>query len=197
MSKSVDLRLTYLWQFKWYPLPLIPLPLKTTSQLCQSPQPSLPKYNPVPLLEEQVCQEEAEAVCQEEEVHLEEVEEAHLEEEMLTNLPKEMENPWAHYQWSLKEITQRLRVSSENSPPTFSSTMMSQHLPPLSKELPLPSLASKDQRSTNGCNSNSNGWWCYNQQTTPIPHTNNSSWTFMLISWILKRPKEQGSNCKH
>ena len=75
--------------------------------------------NPVPLLEEQVCWEEA---------HPEEVEEGHLEEEahqedtqeeeMPTNPLKEMENLWVHYPQYLKEIAQKLRVSSENSPPT-------------------------------------------------------------------------------
>ena len=105
-SKSADLRLTYLQQFKRYPLPLIPL-LKTASQLCRLPQPLQLKYNPVLFLEEQVCQEEAEEAHQEEvaEVHQEEVVEVHREEETPTNQPKEMENPWAHYQQSLKEIT--------------------------------------------------------------------------------------------
>ena len=37
MSKSEDLQLTYLQQFKHYPLPLIPL--KSTIPICQSPQP--------------------------------------------------------------------------------------------------------------------------------------------------------------
>ena len=134
MNRSVNLQSTYLQQFKQYPLPLIPLPLETASQLCRSPQPSQPKDNPVPLLEEQVHQEEA-CLEEAEEAHLEEAEEAHLEEaeeahpeeveevhqgeEMPTNLLKEMENPWAHYQWSLKEIAQKLRASSENSPLTF------------------------------------------------------------------------------
>ena len=45
----------------------------------------------------------------------------------------------------LKEITQKLRAS-ENSPPISSLTMMSQHLPPSSKELPLPSHVLKDQK---------------------------------------------------
>ena len=110
-SRSTNLWSIYLQQFKWYPLPLVPLPLKTASQLCQSPQPSQPKYNPILLLEEQVHLEEAE------EAHQEEVEEVHQGEEMLTNPPREMENPWAHYQQSLKEIAQKLRASSENSPP--------------------------------------------------------------------------------
>ena len=125
MSRSVNLQSTYLQQFKQYPLPLIPLPLKTASQLCWSPWPLQPKCNPVQLLEEQVHQEEA---------HLEEAEEAHLEEEeeeeeevhqedtqeeeMPTNLLKDMESLWVHYQQSLKEIAQKLRVSSENSPHT-------------------------------------------------------------------------------
>ena len=119
MNRSANLWSTYLQQFKQYPLPLVPLPLKTVPQLCRSPQPLQPKYNPVPLLEEQVCQEEAEEAHQEEveEAHLEEVEEAYQEEETLTNLPKEMENLWVHYQQSLKEIAWKLRASSENSPP--------------------------------------------------------------------------------
>ena len=74
----------------------------------------------MPFLEEQVCQEEVEEVHQEEveEAHQEEVEGVHQEEEeTLTNQPREMENLWAHYQWSLKEIARKLRVSSENSPP--------------------------------------------------------------------------------
>ena len=33
-SKSTNLQLTYLWQFKQYPLPLVQLPLKKASQLC-------------------------------------------------------------------------------------------------------------------------------------------------------------------
>ena len=100
MNRSADLRSIYLQQFKQYPLPLVPLPLKTASQLCRLPWPLQPKYNPVPHLEEQVCQEEVEEVHQEEveEAHQEEVEEAHQEEEIPTNLPKEMENLWVHYQ---------------------------------------------------------------------------------------------------
>ena len=119
-SRSINLQSTYLQQFKQYPLPLIPLPQKTPLQLCQSPQPLQPKYNPVLLLEEQVHQEEAhlEEVEEVEEAHPGEVEEVHQEEEMLTNPLKEMENLWALYQWSLKEIAQKLRVSSENSPLT-------------------------------------------------------------------------------
>ena len=46
---------------------------------------------------------------------------------------------------------------SKNSPLTSSLTMMSQHLPHLSKELLSPSLASKDQRSTDVPSSSSNG----------------------------------------
>ena len=72
MSRSVNLLSTYLQQFKWYPLPLVPLPLKTASQICRLPWPLLPRYNPILLLEEQACWEED---------HLEEVEEAHQEEE--------------------------------------------------------------------------------------------------------------------
>ena len=34
MSRSINLQSTYLQQFKQYPLPLVPLPLKTASQLC-------------------------------------------------------------------------------------------------------------------------------------------------------------------
>ena len=84
MSRSTDLQSTYLQQLKWYPLPLIPLLLKTASQLCSLPQPLLPKYNTIPSLEEQACQEkdhleEVEEAClEEEEAHLEE-EEAHQE----------------------------------------------------------------------------------------------------------------------
>ena len=73
MNKSAGLQSTYLQQFKWYPLPLIPLPQKTVSQLCRSPWPLPPKYNPVPLLEEQVHQGEEEEVPQAE-AHLVEVE---------------------------------------------------------------------------------------------------------------------------
>ena len=120
-SKSIDLQSTYLWQFKQYLLPLIPLPQKTISQLCWSPWPLPPKYNPVLFLEEQVHQGEVEEAHLEEveEAHPEEVEEAHLEEETPINPPKEMENPWVQYQQSLKEIAQKLRASSENSPLTF------------------------------------------------------------------------------
>ena len=59
---------------------------------------------------------------QEEEAHQEE---EHQEEAVVKEvvakpkqLPSWMENLWVHYQQSLKEITQRLRASSENSPPT-------------------------------------------------------------------------------
>ena len=131
MNKSADLQSTYLQQFRWYPLPLIPLPQKTISQLCWLSQPLLPKYNLVPFLEEQVHQEGEEEVPQaEEEAHQEE-EEVHLveaEEEIQINLLWEMKNPWECYQWSLKEITPKLRVSLENSPPTSSLTIMSQPL---------------------------------------------------------------------
>ena len=128
MNKSTDLWSAYLQQFKQYPLPLIPLPLKTASQLCQFPQPLLPRYNPIPLLKEQACQEEdhleeAEEGCQEEEEGCQEEEEVHQEEEeeeaMLTNqLLTQMENLWACYQQYLKEIAWKLRASSKNFPPT-------------------------------------------------------------------------------
>ena len=99
MNKSADLRSTYLQQFKQYPLPLVPLPQKTVSQLCQSPQPLPPKYNPVPFLEEQVRQEGEEVPQVEgEEAPQVEEEEVHPEEGIITNPLKEMENPWAHYQ---------------------------------------------------------------------------------------------------
>ena len=108
-SKSAGLQSAYLQQFKWYPLPLVPLPLKTASQLCWLPQPLLPKHNPIPFLEEQVCQEED---------HLEEVEEVHQEGVVPTNqLLNQMESLWACYQQFLKEIALKLRASSENSPP--------------------------------------------------------------------------------
>ena len=148
MNRSDDLRLTYLQWFKWYPLPLIPLP-KTTLQLCRSPQPLQLKCNPVLFLEEQVRQEEAEEAHQEEveEVHQEEEEEvAYQEEETPTNQPRGTGNPWAHYPPYLKEITQKLRAFSESSPPISSLTMMSQHLPPSSKESPLPLCVLKGQK---------------------------------------------------
>ena len=158
MSKSDDLQLTYLQQFKQYPLPLIPLSLKTRPQPCRSPQPLLPKYNPVLLLEAQACQEE-EALQEEEEVHPEEeeVRPAEEEEEILHKLLLAMESPWAHYPPYLREIAQKLRAFSESFPLTSSSTMTSQHLPHSSKELPSPSLASKDWKSTDGPSSSSNG----------------------------------------
>ena len=111
------------------------------------PWPSLPRYNPVPYLEEQVHLEEAEEACLEEagEAHLEE-EEASPEEEMPIKPLKEMGNPWVHYPPYLKEIAQKLRAFSESFPLTSSLTMMSQHLPPSSKESPLPSHALKDQK---------------------------------------------------
>ena len=122
-NKSIDLWSAYLQQFKQYLLPLIPLPLKTASHICRLPQPSPPKHNPILLLEEQAHQvedhlEEVEEGCQGvEEVHQEEEEEE--EEEVLINqLLIQMESLWACYQWSLKEITQKLRASSKNSPPT-------------------------------------------------------------------------------
>ena len=135
MNRSADLWSIYLQQFKQYPLPLIPL---KTMLSCQSPWPLPPKYNPIPLLEEQAHQEGEEEVPQAEaeEVHQEKEEEAHPEEGILTNLLKGMENPWAHYQQSLKEITQKLRASSKSSPPISLLTTMSQLLPHLSKGLP-------------------------------------------------------------
>ena len=157
-SRSDNLRSIYLQQFKRYPLPLVPLPLKTPSQVCQLPWPLLPKYNPVPLLEEQVHQEE-EVLQAEEGAHLVE-EEAHWEEEVEEtpcNPPLAMENPWACCPPYLRGITLKLRAFSENSPLTSSLTMTSQHSPHLSKELLSPSLASKDWRSINGPSSNSNG----------------------------------------
>ena len=94
-NRSDDLQSTYLQQFKWYPQPLVPLPLKVASQPCWSPQPSQPRYNLVPLLEEQVHQEE---VRQEEaEEELQEEEDNPEEQEALTNQPREMENLWVHY----------------------------------------------------------------------------------------------------
>ena len=57
------------------------------------------KWYPVPLLEEQVHQGE------EEEVPQAEAHQVEPEEEIQINPLKEMENPWAHYQRSLKEIT--------------------------------------------------------------------------------------------
>ena len=150
MSRSDNLRSTYLQQFRRYPLPLVPL-LKTPSQLCQSPQPLQPKYNPILLLEEQVRQEEAE------EAHQEEEEVAHQEEEMPTNNPRGTENPWACYPPYLKEITQKLRAFSKSFPPISLLTMMSQHLPHSSRGSPSPSLASKDWKSIDGCSSSLSG----------------------------------------
>ena len=159
MSKSDDLQSIYLQQFKQYLLPLVPLPLKTPSQICQSPWPLPPKYNLVPLLEEQVHQEE-EVPQAEEGAHLVE-EEAHQEEEEVEetphNPPLVMENPWAHCPPYLKGIALKLRAFSESSPLTFLLTTMSQLSPHSSKELPLPLLASKDQRSINGPSNSSNG----------------------------------------
>ena len=159
ISRSDDLQSIYLQQFKQYPLPLVPLPLKTPSQVCQLPQPLPPKYNPVLLLEEQVCQEEEVPQAEEEALLVEE--EAHQEEEEVEetpcNPPLAMENPWACCPPYLKGIALKLRAFSENSPLTSSLTMTSQHSPHLSKESLLPSLASKDQRSIDGPSSNSNG----------------------------------------
>ena len=149
MSRSNDLQLTYLQQFKQYPLPIIPPPLKTASQVCQLPWPLPPKHNPIPSLEALVHQEEAEEVPQaEEEAHLVE-EEAHQEEEeeeTLLNLLLVTENPWVHCPPYLKEITQKLRAFSESSPPISSLTTMSQHSPPSSNESPLHSHVLKGQK---------------------------------------------------
>ena len=121
MSKSTDLWLVYLQQFKQYPLPRVPVPLKTPSQLCWLPQPLWPRYNLILLLEEQAHQEE-DCLEEAEEAHQEE-EEVHQEEEQeevaLTNpLLRQMENLWVCYQQYLKEIAQKLRASSKSSPPT-------------------------------------------------------------------------------
>ena len=75
---------------------------------------AIPRYNLILLLEEQACQEED---C------LKEAEEAHQEEEQEEEAPtnlslRQTENLWACYQQSLKEIAQKLRASSESSPPT-------------------------------------------------------------------------------
>ena len=160
MSRSDNLQLTYLHQFKQYPLPLVPLPQKPLSQLCRLPWPLPPRCNPVPLLEVQVHQEEEEEVLQaEEEVHPveEEVRQAEEEEETPCKPLLAMESPWVHYPPYLKEIAQKLRAFSESFPPISSLTMTSQLSPPSSKESPSPSLASKDQRSTDGPSSSSNG----------------------------------------
>ena len=65
------------------------------------------------MLEELACLEEdhleVEEVLPEAEVLLEEKEEI--------KLPNQMENLWAFYQQSLREIAQKLRASHENSPP--------------------------------------------------------------------------------
>ena len=192
MSKSDDLRLTYLQQFKRYLLPLVPLPLKTRPQLCWLPQPLLPKYNPVPLLEAQAHQEE-------EEVHLAEEEACLAEEEEETpHKPLSvMESPWACYPPYLREIAQKLRAFSESFPLTSLLTMTSQHLPHSSKELLLPSHVSKDRKSTNGHNNNSSGWWPYSLLMTTIPHISNSSLTSVPASWTTRKPKEPESSCKH
>ena len=199
MSKSDNLQLTYLQQFKRYLLPLVPLPLKTRPQLYWSPQPLLPKYNPVPLLEAQACQEE-EALQEEEEVHPEE-EEARPVEEEEEEIPHKlllaMESPWVCYPPYLREITQKLRVFSKSFPLTSLSIMTSQHSPHSLNESQLPSLASRDLRSIDGHNNNSNGWWHYNQPTTLTPCINNLSQIFMPASWILKRCSKRELNCKH
>ena len=158
MSKSDNLQSIYLQQFKQYPLPLIPLPLKKPSQICRSPWPLLPRYNPVLLLKEQVHQEEVPQV--EEGEHLVE-EEAHQEEEEEAETPCNpllgMENPWAHCPPYLKGIALKLRAFSESSPPISLLTMMSQLSLHSSKELPLPLPASKDRRSIDGPSSSSSG----------------------------------------
>ena len=77
-------------------------------------------------MEEQVHQEEGhleeveEGHPEEEEDHLEEAEVVHHREEpvQISQLPNQMENQWACYQWSLKEIALKLRASFKNSPPT-------------------------------------------------------------------------------
>ena len=117
------------------------------------------QYNPVPLLEEQVHQEEVPQAEEgvhpvEEEAH-QEVEE--VQEETLHNQLLVTENPWAHCPPYLKGIAPKLRAFCKSSPPTYLLTTMSQLLPHSSKESPSPSLASKDQRSTDGPSSSSNG----------------------------------------
>ena len=120
MNKSKDLQSIYLQQFKWYPLPLVPLRQETP--ICWLPQPSQLNYNLIPLLEEQACQAEdhqeeevvVEALQEEEVVHQEVVDKV----EAMPNQPNRKESPWAHYQQFLKEIAQKLRVSSESSPHT-------------------------------------------------------------------------------
>ena len=85
-SKSADLQSAYLQQFKQYPLPLVLL--RTPVPPCLSSWPLLPRYNPIPLLEEQAHQEED--LPAEEEVHQEEV---HKEEAVATNrLPNQTES---------------------------------------------------------------------------------------------------------
>ena len=115
-SRSNDLQSTYLQQFKWYLLPLIPL--KPLMPWCLLPWPLQLNYNPVPSLEEWICQEAEEAHLEVEEAHPE-VEEACQEEAMHRQLPNQKENPWERCQQYSKEITPKLRVSSGNSPPTF------------------------------------------------------------------------------
>ena len=92
---------------------------------------------------------------QEEEAEHQVEEEA--EAETPRNPPLVMENPWACCPPYLKGITLKLRAFSESSPPISSLTTMSQLSLHSSKELPSPSLASKDQRSIDGPNSSSNG----------------------------------------
>ena len=132
-NKSINLQSIYLQQFKQYLLPLVPLKMTPS---CQLPRPLPPKYNPILLLEEQVCQEEEVPQAEEEEAHHKEEEEAHPEEGILTNLLKGTENPWACYQQSLKEIARKLRASSKSSPPISLLTTTSQLLPHSSKGSP-------------------------------------------------------------
>ena len=162
MNRSADLQSIYLQQFKQYPLPLI---LLKKGLSCWSPQPSLPKYNPVPYLEEAG------------EVHPEEAEEAHQEEgaspeeEMPIKPLREMGSPWVHYPPYLKEIAQKLRAFSKSSPHTL-LTMMFQCSPLSSKELLLPSHVLKGQKSIDGHSNNLNCWWPYNQPMIQMPRTN-------------------------
>ena len=89
-NRSTDLQLTYLQQFQQYPLPLVPL--KPLTLACRLPQPSQPKYNPVPMLEVQAHQEEDHQEV-EEEVHWEEGK----EEVEMPSQPNQMENQWVDY----------------------------------------------------------------------------------------------------
>ena len=120
INRSTDLWSTYLQQFQWYPLPLIPL--RETIPICQSPWPLWPNYNPTPLLEEQAHwaeghqeQEVVEAPQEEEEAYQEMADRVGA----MPNQPNRRESPQAHYQWFLKEIVWKLRASSGNSPHTF------------------------------------------------------------------------------